>query len=79
MDEITAIQGIDEAMVNSYNVIVGNTTFEEMLHECQGEGIFFAHNVENEPTTHDIKYVKEYFEKLEDFEKCIELKKILGE
>jgi len=77
MDEIAAMQGMDEAMINSYNIIVGHITFEEMLNDCEKEGIFFAHDVENDPTQNDIKHILNYFKGVEDYEKCNELSKMV--
>ena len=33
MDEIDIIRNMDQAMINSYDVIVGNTTVEELMLE----------------------------------------------
>jgi hypothetical protein len=77
MDELTAIRGVEEAMFNSYSIIVGDITYEEMLRNSEREGIFFAHNIENDPTQNEIKHIKNYFEDVEDYEKCIELSKLI--
>jgi len=77
MDELTVIKGLEEAMINSYNIIIGDTTYEEILSNSEGDGIFFAHNIENEPTQNDIKHIKDYFQDTEDYEKCIELSKLI--
>ena len=73
MDEISAIKGMEEGMNNSYQVIMGNITIEEIMLEYTGDGLFFAHDVERGATQDDIKNIKEYFEKMEDYEKCFEL------
>ena len=73
MDEISAIKGIDEGMNNSYHVIIGNISVEEIMLEYEGDGLFFAHDVEKGATQDDIKNIKSYFEKMEDYEKCFEL------
>ena len=78
MDEIDMIRNMDQAMINSYDVIVGNTTVEELMVDKGGEGLLFAHNIEKEPTLNDIKSLKEYFEKMEDFERCIELSALIS-
>ena len=77
ISEIEMIKGMDQAMINSYDIIVGNTSVEELLLESNREPFFFAHNVETGPTQNDIKSLKEYFEKMEDYEKCIELSNIM--
>ena len=78
MDEIDLIKNMDQAMINSYDVIVGNITLEELMLDNGGEGLVFAHNVEKEPTKDDINSLKEYFERMEDFERCIELAALLS-
>jgi hypothetical protein len=73
ISEIDIIKGMDQAMINSYDIIIGNTTVEELLLESNRKAYFFAHNVEVGPTQNDIKSIKDYFEKMEDYERCIEL------
>jgi hypothetical protein len=77
INEIDAIRGMDQAMVNSYNIIVGNTTVDEMLLNSEREGLFFAHDIEKDATQNDIKLIKDYFEKMEDFERCVELSRMI--
>tara|TARA_R110000824_G_scaffold30869_1_gene101063 strand:+ start:570 stop:806 length:237 start_codon:yes stop_codon:yes gene_type:complete len=78
MDEIDIIKNMDEAMINSYDIIIGNTTLEELMVDRGGEGLLFAHNIENGPTKNDINSLKKYFEKVEDFERCIELSRLIS-
>ena len=77
INEIEIIKGMDQAMINSYDIIVGNTSVEELLLESNRKPFFFAHNVETGPTQKDIKSLKEYFEKMEDYERCIELSNMI--
>lgn len=77
MDELDMIKNMDQAMINSYDIIVGNITLEELMLDTGGEGLLFAHNVERDPTQNDIKSLKEYFERMEDFERCIELSRLI--
>ena len=77
MDEIDIIKGMDGAMINSYNIIMGNTTIDEMLINSERENMFFAHDIEKEATQNDIRLIKDYFEKMEDFERCIELARMI--
>ena len=79
MDEIDLIRGMDDAMINSYDIIVGNITLEELMLDCGGEGLIFVHNIETGPTDNDIQSLLEYFTKQEDFERCIELSKLNNE
>ncbi len=78
MDEIDLIKNMDQAMINSYDIIVGNITLEELMLDTGGEGLIFAHNVESGPTKDDINSLKEYFERMEDFERCVELSRLLS-
>ena len=64
-------------MLNSYDIIVGNITLEELMLDTGGEGLVFAHNIESGPTQNDIQAIKDYFEKIEDYEKCVELSSLL--
>ena len=79
INEIDIIKNMDEAMINSYNIIVGNTSVDELLINENRKPFFFAHNVELEPTHNDIKSIRDYFEKMEDYERCVELSQILNE
>ena len=79
INEIDIIKSMDEAMVNSYDLIVGNTSIDELLLGEDRKPFFFAHNVELEPTHNDIKSIRDYFEKMEDYERCMELSQILNE
>ena len=76
MDELQALKSLDEAMCNSYDVIVGNATLEELMVNTGGEGVVFAHNIELPPTNNDIESLLTYFKDQQDFERCIELSKL---
>ena len=45
MDEIDLIKGMDIAMINSYDIVIGNITLEELMLDRGGEGLLFAHNI----------------------------------
>ena len=79
MDEVQALQHLDEAMCNSYDIIVGNITLEELMLNKGGEGLIFAHNVELPPPSNDIDNLLNYFTQQEDFERCVELSKLDSE
>ncbi len=76
MDEIQALRSLDEAMCNSYDIIVGNISLEELMLDKGGEGLVFAHNVESPATDLDIKNLLTYFTEQQDFERCVELSKL---
>ena len=67
MDELDVIRGFDLAMRNSYNIIVGDKKVEDMMINNQ---VFFA------PTSEEMDEIIKYFADIDEFEKCIELKKI---
>lgn len=79
MDEVHALQHLDEAMCNSYDIIIGNITLEELMLNKGGEGLILAHNVELPATANDIENLLAYFTKQEDFERCVELSKLDSE
>jgi len=79
MDELLALQNLHEAMCNSYDIIIGNVTLEELMVNKGGEGLIFAHNVELQATDHDIQNLLTYFTEQEDFERCVELTKLNSE
>ena len=79
MDEVEALKNLDTAMCNSYDIIIGNITLEELMLNKGGEGLIFAHNVELPATSNDIDNLLNYFTQQEDFERCVELSKLDSE
>ncbi len=77
MDELEMLKHMQDAMENSFNVIVGNTTIEELIINYGLEELVFAHNVETGFTSEDIKNIRNYFIDKEDYEKCAELTKMI--
>tara|TARA_R110000824_G_scaffold1687_6_gene8403 strand:+ start:2439 stop:2681 length:243 start_codon:yes stop_codon:yes gene_type:complete len=73
MDELDVIRGFDLAMRNSYNIIVGDKKVEDMIINNQ---VFFAHDIDVGPTSEEMDEIIKYFADIDEFEKCIELKKI---
>tara|TARA_R100000697_G_scaffold40155_1_gene52350 strand:+ start:6867 stop:7100 length:234 start_codon:yes stop_codon:yes gene_type:complete len=76
MDELEMLKHMQEAMENSFNVIVGNTTIEELIINYGLDELVFAHNVETGVTSEDIENIRNYFIDKEDYEKCAELTKM---
>lgn len=70
------LKHMQEAMENSFNVIVGNTTIEELIINYGLDELVFAHNVETGVTSEDIENIRNYFIDKEDYEKCAELTKM---
>ena len=73
MNEIDVIRNLDLAMVNSYRLLTGKSTFDELVVDNQ---VFFAHDIDLGLEEVDFDFIIEYFSDDDDFEKCIELKKI---
>tara|TARA_R110000751_G_scaffold116174_1_gene215732 strand:+ start:1927 stop:2169 length:243 start_codon:yes stop_codon:yes gene_type:complete len=73
MDELDIIRGFDLAMRNSYNIIVGDKEVEDMVINNQ---VLFAHDIDAGPSDDEINEIIKYFADIDEFEKCIELKKI---
>jgi len=71
------LKHMQDAMENSFNVIVGNTTIEELIIDYGLEELVFAHNVETGVTSEDIENIRNYFIDKEDYEKCAELTKMI--
>jgi hypothetical protein len=63
-------QIIHIGMINSFNVITGRNTYDEIINSDVN---VFAHAPDEEPPFELIKLMIEYFSSFEMFEKCIEL------
>lgn len=59
------------AFINSYDVIILGKKPLDMLN---GETGWFAHNPKGKPTKDEIDGMLNYFELIEDYEKCLEIK-----
>lgn len=73
MDELELLKHMDLAMNNSFDIIVGNTTLEEMMLNSNLENLVFAHDIDNGYTSQDIENLNNHFVEKEDFEKCVVL------
>ena len=69
-------QIIHIGMINSFNVITGKNTFDEIINSDVN---VFAHAPDEEPPAELIQLMIEYFSSFEMFEKCIELTLYLEE
>lgn len=73
---MTEQQRVHLAMLNSYNVIVGNATIEEVLNS----GIpMFAHLPHEDITSEALEFLIHYFESYDMFERCANLKNFYNE
>ena len=78
MDEIDLIKHMNNAMNNSYEILVNNKTIEELLMFQDINNLVFAHDIEtNNLSKEDIESIINYFSEMEDFEKCVELSKLI--
>lgn len=66
---------LKEAYNNSYQMLVLGVTLGEITD--RGNIFFLAHDALAENHDEDLKGMLEYFEDEEDYEKCIEVKKLL--
>ena len=70
------IQAVHVGMINSYNLITGRTTIEEVIQA--GIGIF-AHVPDEEIDVENIEFIIYYFQDKEMFEYCAELQDYVEE
>jgi hypothetical protein len=74
--QMTQEQMIHIGMINSFNVITGRNTIEEII---SSDVNLFAHAPDQEPPFELLEMMIEYFSAFEMFEKCIELNLIMNE
>jgi len=65
---------IELSMINSYKILTGKNTFYELVGD--GKEIWVAHDIRKDLNDIDFDLILNYFAEKNDFEKCIELKKI---
>ena len=63
------------AFRNSYEIVTGRKTFEDLLGE--GSSILIAHDLDKGPDTHDLDSILYFFEDEEEFEKCVEIRDLI--
>ncbi len=66
---------IELSMINSYKILTGKNTFDELIDTNKKE-IWLAHDNRKDLKDIDFDLILDYFAEKNDFEKCIELKKI---
>ena len=69
-------QAIHVGMINSYNIITDKASFEQIA--STGLGVF-AHQPDEELEYENLKFIILYFQTLEMFEHCAELKWYMNE
>tara|TARA_R110000803_G_scaffold186774_1_gene249171 strand:+ start:245 stop:487 length:243 start_codon:yes stop_codon:yes gene_type:complete len=74
-------QRLHVAFSNTYKMVVGGLSIEEVLDELEiglvNVDILFAHDPLYPDDQEMIELMLEYFTDIEDYEKCLEIKKIL--
>jgi hypothetical protein len=73
---MTKEQMIHISMVNSYNVITNRATIEQVTNS--GIGVF-CHSPEEKDGMESINFMISYFQNLEMYEKCSDLKKYVND
>ena len=69
---------IDKGIVNTFNLITGKSTYDEIVTKSDGPGggtIFFLFP-EDEPDNEDLDTMIDYFISTEEYEKCAILNKL---
>ena len=81
MPKLTDTKRVNQAFVNSYNIIISGETIEEYIENMEVNlinlDVIFAHDPTTPITKHELLFLLTYFEDMEDYEKCINLNKIL--
>lgn len=67
-------EDLHNAMLNSYDIIVKDYDAGLIMEQ---RGAWFAHDIYNPIDIDDIEGLIMYFEDEEDYEKCLELKKVI--
>lgn len=68
---MTEQQKIHIAMMNSYNVLTGAASIDSVINSNIP---MFSHTIDEEPNFHNIMFIVRYFEEVEMFEECLNLK-----
>lgn len=67
---------LNQAMINSLNILKGEKTLEELIIGDEG---FFVFNPEEPVSLSTLQDMLHYFSSIEDYEKCLEVKKLLND
>jgi len=71
---MTKDQQVHIGMLNSYNLMMGKTTIDDII---DARVAFFAHQPDEDIEFKNIEFIILYFQELEMFEHCADLKKYL--
>jgi hypothetical protein len=76
IEQMTDIEKLHVAMINSYDVIVNNLSPEGIIVEQNGIGLF-AHDFDRPLEKYDVSSLIDYFVEIEEYERCVKLDCIL--
>ncbi len=65
-----------QSMINGYMYLIKGETITEAYERNQTEQIYYPFNTDEDIKTDDINSMLRYFERIEEFEKCLELKNL---
>lgn len=68
-------QMVHISMINSYNVLLGNATVQDVINS--GIGVF-CHSIDESDAMNSIVFMVHYFEDLEMYERCAKLNKYIS-
>ena len=76
-DELTN-EMVNKSMINGYMYLIKGETLSKAYDRNLTEQIYYPFDIELKVNKEDIKFIMEHFAKdtIQDFEKCIELKKL---
>jgi hypothetical protein len=81
MAKLTDTKRINQAFVNSYNIIMSGETIDEYIENMEinliNLDVIFAHDPTTPLTKYELLFLLTYFEDMEDYNKCHNLYKIL--
>lgn len=72
---MTEQQKIHIAMINSFNVITGKATLDDIM---DSNIPLFSHDFNEEYNYDNIMFITDYFSKIEMFEECVELQQFIA-
>lgn len=76
MEQLAAEQRLlDKAFRNSYKIITGKTSFENILEEVGG--LLIAHDIAGGPDIPDLDNMLDYFIEVEEYNKCAEIRDLI--
>jgi hypothetical protein len=74
------LEMVNTAYINSYRVLIGEITFDNLIHDSFKEGntALMAFDPDNGPMLEELESMIEWYEDSEEYEKCMKLKNIMN-